>query len=79
MGVAALLNPKDKTLAEVKINTLGDTLGDVACEVEISADTLAQVEPDPHGDTLLGHLKGKALITTLAVALKPVKNTGLAA
>ena len=60
-----LYNTLAKILAEADIETLGDTLGDVDCEalVDTSADPLSTP----------GHVKKKAVIKKLAVALEQVR------
>jgi len=67
VDVAALLNAPAKTLAEVKIKTLDDTLGYVECETldDTSTDTLEYA--DSHRD-ILGNVQAKALIRRLALA-----------
>ena len=83
MEVEALLNTLCKVLAEAKVNTFGDTLGDVgfAAMVDTSPDTLAWMETDPQHNTV-GNVRAKALINTLPVTLqhaKPIntwRNTG---
>ena len=68
------------SLAEPKVKTIGDTVGDVHWEalVDTSADTLAKVKTDPHHDTL-GHVNAEALIITLAIGLEQAKPKHLAA
>ena len=83
MEVEALLNTLRKVLAEAKVNTFGDTLGDVdfAAFVNTAPDTLAWMSTDPQRNTV-GHVRGKALINTQPVTLqhaKPIntwQNTG---